>query len=737
MQSILKKVIWACLLIIPFLALYVASGHSLDFVNYGSSGLFFPFISGKNFAFRLLVEIAFFSWIALALQNPSYRLRIRKSPLLIAYGIFMVVLLLADLFGIDPFRSMWSNFERMEGFVGHVHLFAYFVVLSAMLHTATEYGRMFKYFIASNIAVLVFGYGQLLGASGYIFSKLLPSVAAKFSAAFPIHMSENRLDATLGNSAYFAIYCLMFVFIAALLWSQKKDHKHRWFYPTLIVLNLVALFYTGTRGTQIGLLVGGFMTLGLIALFEKGKMRKIIAGMMVATVILVGSIFAFKNTEFIQSSPTLARFANISPNDLTGMSRLSIWKISYEAFKERPILGYGQDNFSYIFASKFTPEKMWMLESWYDRSHDVFFDWLVAAGALGLISYLSLYVIALYLMWRKKNDMPLRERAILTGLLAGYFVHNIFVFDNLISYTMFFALLAYIAFRTGARGEVHEGKAVSAEHMKMFWVPLIAIVFAVSQYYLNYLPFRVNKLLVKGLDVNRLIQTMPFADVVKVQTEAFQKAVALNTLGSTEAREQFLQTTVRMTQINIPDDVPVEDRQASLAAIQGMVNAARAEVERSYEANKDDVRMLSIYGMFYNGIGDGVSAEKMLARAHELAPKKQLVSFDLIRSYLLQGKYDQAYALAKETFDLAPAYGDAAKVYALAAAYDKKWMEARIYLLTKGQTITLDGDILNALVATGQTGIAIELLNELKRANPEYSSQVDAYIKQILAAPKK
>lgn len=737
MQSILKKVVWGCLLIIPFIALYVASGSGLDLLNRGTSGMYFPFISGKNMVFRLLVEVAFFGWVILALKDASYRLNIRKSPLLIAYAVFMTVLLLADIFGVDPFRSIWSNFERMEGFVGHIHLFVYFIVLSAMLRTVSEYGTMFKALIASNIAVLVFGLGQLLGANGYIFSQLLPSVAAKFSAVFPIHMSENRLDATLGNSAYFAIYCLMFIFILALRWSGEKEGKKTWLYPTLIVLNLIALFYTGTRGTQIGLLVGGFMTLGLIAAVEKGKTRKVLVGAIIAVVVVLGSVFAFKDSSFIQSSPTLARFASISPTDLTGMSRLSIWKISYEAFKEKPILGYGQDNFSYIYASKFNPEKMWNLESWYDRSHNVFFDWLVAAGALGLISYLSLYVIALWLMWRKKSDMPFREKAILTGVLVGYFIHNIFVFDNLISYILFFFLLAYIAFRTAARGEVHSGKAVDEDQMNMLYLPLVGILFLATLYVLVYRPYMVNKNLVRGLDINRLIQTMSFADAVKVQQASFEKAIALHTLGSEEAREQYLQTAVRVSQVTIPADVSVEDREKSVQAINSIIAGVRKDIEDSYEAHKNDVRMLSIYGMFYNGIGDGASAEKVLVQAHTIAPLKQLVSFDLVRAYILSGKANEAYTLAQETFDSAPAYSEAAKIYLLSSVYTKKWNEARAHITSKGQTVPFDADVLTALVSTKQITLAIQLLNELKQASPEYTAQVDAYIKQLLAAPSK
>lgn len=739
MQSIVKKIIWACLIIIPFVALYVASGHSLDIINWGTAGLYFPFIAGKNLLFRFLVEIAFFSWVILALKDATYRINIRKSPILLAYGIFMAVLLAADAFGVNPFKSFWSNFERMEGFVGHLHLFGYFVVLSAMVRSAEEYGRLFRAFIVSNVAVLVFAYGQLLGANGYIFSQLLPSVAAKFSAVFPIHMSENRLDATLGNSAYFAIYCLMFIFILALRWSQSRTPGKAFWYPALMLLNLIALFYTGTRGTQIGLLAGGFVTLVLIGWFEKGKARKIIVGTIITCAILVGSVFAFKDSSFIQSSPTLARFASISPNDITGMSRISIWKISYEAWKERPLLGYGQENFIHVFAERFTPEKMWQLEPWYDRSHNVFFDWLVATGIIGLIAHLSLYAVSFFLIWRKKGDMPFNERAILTGALIGYFVHNIFVFDNLLSCILFLFLLAYIAWRTDSRGGVHSGHAIPDDTMKSVYLPLVAIVFLVTFYFLTYRPLVVNKLLVRGIDISRLIQVegMNFAQAVKVQEESFMKAIAMNTLGSEETREQFMQTIARVAQVTIPAEVSAEDRKASVDAINSIVAAGRLTINDSYERYKNDARMLSIYGSFLNTVNDGVAGERILAQAHVIAPKKQLISFDLVRAYLLQNKFVEAYALAWSTYELAPAYPDAMKIYLITSIYANKWNEARTNVASKQGAIPFDPNIISALVNTNQVPLAVQMLREFKAANPAYAGEIDAYISQLLAGQKK
>lgn len=731
-------VVWACLFLIPFIVLHVADGSGKDVISwFTGSGMFFPFISGKNILFRILVEIALAGWAVLALSDSSYRINIKKSPIMIAYGLFIIVLLFADLFGVDREKSMWSNFERMEGFVGHIHFFAYFFVLTVMVRTLAEWQKLWKVFIAANVLILIHAFGQLLGAKGLFFANHFPTAAAWFSSRFQIHMSENRLDATIGNSAYFGIYCLMHFFILAMLWSQSTSPRKQWLYPVLMFLNFVGILYSGTRGTMIGVMVGGLITLGIIAWKGDRKLKKIFAAAILVLIVLVSSIFVFKNSSFVKSSSVLTRIASISPNDITGASRLSMWKISYAAWKERPVLGYGQDNFSYIFARKFLPNNMCNLEPWYDRSHNVFFDWLVAAGALGLITYLSLYGVTLWFMWMRENQMPVAEKAILTGLLAGYFIHNFFVFDNLTSYILFFALLAYITSRTKAGGEPRGAVMFDKETMNLLVVPVIGIILVITFYYLNYRPLLVNKMVIEAMSIVQTDQTKPFADKVKIQQDNFVNAIAMNTLGSIEAREQFLQMAVRMSQIKIPDDLPAGDKQAAVQALNGLLTAATKDIESSYESNKSDVRMLTIYGMFFNGTGNSTSAEKVLKDARELAPNKQLIAYDLIRAYLIQKKFDEAYALGRQTYDLSITCTDALKWMMISGAYDGKYKEAKAHANSKGQDVAFDADVLGGVVSAGQVGVAIEILNEAKKSNPAIAAQVDEYIKQLLAMPKK
>lgn len=119
MKDILRGVVLTGIFIIPFLPLVVADS------------LFFPFITGKNFAFRIIVEIIFASWIVLAFLDRSYRPKF--SWIMGAFIWFIGVMFVANLLGESPHKSMWSNYERMEGFVSIAHLLL--LLCSSWIHS--------------------------------------------------------------------------------------------------------------------------------------------------------------------------------------------------------------------------------------------------------------------------------------------------------------------------------------------------------------------------------------------------------------------------------------------------------------------------------------------------------------------------------------------------------------------------------------------------------------------------
>ena len=83
-------------------------------------GFYFPFVTFKNFSFRLIVEIQVLLWFFLALKNKTFLPRF-SGPHFSVF-IFIFIIASADFFGIDPFKSYLGNFERMDGFINHLHL---------------------------------------------------------------------------------------------------------------------------------------------------------------------------------------------------------------------------------------------------------------------------------------------------------------------------------------------------------------------------------------------------------------------------------------------------------------------------------------------------------------------------------------------------------------------------------------------------------------------------------------
>src|SRR3989344_6076561 len=129
LKKILKSIIYSGLFAVCFVPLAIADGHSL--ISFFLPGLLFPFITGKVFLFRILVEIIFSAWLILILYDRSYLPK--KSLILWSLVGFLGVITLSDISGVNPWKSIWSNFERMEGLVTHIHLFLFFLVASTML----------------------------------------------------------------------------------------------------------------------------------------------------------------------------------------------------------------------------------------------------------------------------------------------------------------------------------------------------------------------------------------------------------------------------------------------------------------------------------------------------------------------------------------------------------------------------------------------------------------------------
>ena len=629
MENTLRYIVLAGIFALPFIVFIVAQS------------LFFPFITGKNFAFRILVEVIAGAWLALVLINPAYRPK--RSALLGAFALFVVVVALADALGVYPFKSFWSNYERMDGWITLVHLFLYFVVASSALNTEKLWRAFWHVSLAVSAVVGVYGLLQLAGVA---------SLNPGFSSAA-------RIDATLGNPIYLAAYMLFNIGIAAALWARAWQESlsggRLWpslLYGGIIAFDASALFLTGTRGAMLGL-VAGVLVAALAVALSSREGRRAAALALAGVLLLGGGFFLSREQSWIQRVPSLQRLATISLDDSTTKARFYNWGMAWQGVKERPILGWGQENYAIVFDKYYDP-RMYAQEQWFDRVHNIVFDWLVAAGFVGLLSYLSLFAAALWLLWRRgKPAFSALESSILTGLLAAYFFQNLFVFDNITSYLLFASVLAYVAWRASS-----DNPAVLLPSIPLKLAPAAAGLAVVlvwgAAWYVNARPLAANRALLKGL--------APQQEGLQKNLAYFKESISYGTLGTQEAREQLTQAAAQIIRI---EGVPAEVKQDFL-------NTAAREMALQAQSSPLDARFPLFLGALLGASGNYAEAIVALEEAHALSPGKQTILFELASNMLARGDAASAFATYKKAFDLEPDFADARILYAAAAIRAKE-----------------------------------------------------------------
>ena len=713
--------------IIPFIPLYV------------STVLFFPYITGKAFVFRIIVEVIFSAWIFLAIFYEEYSPK--KSPLLIAVSIFISAVVLATIFSVNPYKSFWSNFERMEGLVTYLHLFAYFLVLGQVFKKQ-DWNIFFNLFVISGILESIYAWFQRFG----YFS----SIQGGFG----------RPDGTIGNPTYLAAYLIFILFFCLWLLFNSRNSAGKFFYGLSAFFVLATIYLTASRGP--GLAVIGSAILGIILYLalntdkEAVKKYKSFALILLSIFILVpGGIWLARNTDFVKNNLALSRLTSLSLSERTVASRFVIWRMGLEGFMEHPILGWGPDNYELVFA-KYFKSALWRQESWFDRSHNIVLDWLINAGILGLVSYLSIFGAAFYLLWKvhKKNIFSLENALLIAMLFLAYFFQNLFVFDNLATYLSFFGVLAFIHSSQGAGGEekLKSGSSKFFGDTEQSWflatgllaAPLLAII-----YFVNLQPLFANLSLLEALKIQGSDSQGAFNE--------YQKALSYNTLGNKEIREQLTRFAIMA---GSAPELAVNFKDLAL-------RTAITEDQKSVLENPLDPRAYIFLGSIFNSVGLFDQALAVFNKAVELSPKKQQIYFELADVYFRKGDSASAVNILEKSFNLDPEFNQARMNLAIAYIISNQQSKAdellkeyygtvevedqllvqvyskikdyrrlagvwRTFVKTHPDNIGYWKNLSGAYLLAGERKMAIAAINEAIILNPGFKAEGEVLIRDIL-----
>jgi tetratricopeptide (TPR) repeat protein len=437
------------------------------------------------------------------------------------------------------------------------------------------------------------------------------------------------------------------------------------------------------------------------------------------------------------------------------MSRFTtIWPMAINGGLERPITGWGQENFSYVFNANYNPA-MHSQEQWFDRAHNQFLDWFVAGGVPAFALYLSFFVLAALVVLRS-SALSVPEQAALLGLLVAYGFNNLFVFDNIMSVIYFWLILAFVHSLSAQRLPrfMFLSKPMSDQGIAIV-APVATIVVLAGVWMLNAPGLTRAQELIHAINTS----TETGSKDPKENLASFKIALAQGALGKQETVEQlyqFASNTIAPNTALAPD------------LKQQYYDLARAAGEELMAERKNDARLELFAGVFYSQFGQYSEAIAALNKSLEHSPNKQQILFQIGLINIQRGDAAAALPALKQAFDLAPEYKESRMFYALGLYVTNQKAEADKLLTDGFGTVIFDDDRLlqiytntkqldrvvaiwqgraekdpqntekilglaSAYFAAGNTAATIAELQKISVVNPALAAQMQTLISQIQA----
>ena len=413
----------------------------------------FPFVVGKALYSRTIIEVVFALWVLLALRHPAHRPP--RSPLLLLLGAALGVALLTAFLGANPQHSLWSSYERMQGVLDSAHWFAFAVVLASVLRTMRHWRILLNLNLAASLAMALLAVAEGL----------------ELQDASWLDWRKAKVTATLGNEAFLSTYVLLNILIALgfLLHSfvrkaappvpSKAAARRRlavWsgrlFWAGTVVLNLWAFSLTGVRGGLLGLLAGFGFVLCMGVFFSQARLARLaitfisfLAGVGVTLMVILflqPGVFA-PDAKF--SNPFLDSLVN-PIHRRTVDTRQAIWSAAVKGIAERPLVGWGPENFDLVFGRYVRTDRIDLPV--HDRAHNQLLELATTQGLLGVLPYLGIWLFAFYAVVRVAGSLGAGERIpilFVGAALVAHFVQSQTSVNSSVAILQCMLLLALVA----------------------------------------------------------------------------------------------------------------------------------------------------------------------------------------------------------------------------------------------------------------------------------------------------
>jgi len=416
--------------------------------------------SGRALLTMLLVEILAII-LGFVLFKKNLTIKIYKSPIIIALGVYLLAVIVSSFFGVDPGASMWSKAPRISGIFYLIHLAFFLLSLLMIIWNDKTKEKLIKILLISTGIYSVFA---LMGPEGFKW----------------IYASKEWDGFTFGNSSFAGMYLFATFMLSIYYVLTRKIRKwYHYLIPFVFLINPSILNaklwfgkanissnplgFIGEAQASTYAIIGSALALICVYFISKVKNSKTrkqitIIGAVVGSIVITFAIFSLLNPNGFIHKKYLSQSSGARP---------IVWQLAREAIKEKPIFGWGMDNFDRAFEAHYDNrllEQKNGAEAWFDRAHNIIIDQKVDTGYVGLITYLAIYATIIVSMIYVIIKSKIREDQILGVILGIYFVFHLAelqtAFDTVISYPILALMsgFAIMIFHRTYTSEVGEAK---------------------------------------------------------------------------------------------------------------------------------------------------------------------------------------------------------------------------------------------------------------------------------------
>lgn len=431
--------------------------------------------SAKSIVFQMIVEITFLFYVCLCLVNRNYIPKRLALPATVA--LFLVVEIVASVLGINFFRSFFGSIWWGDGIVFQLHLLVFLIIITSVFKEKEEWIRLLK------VSVVV----SALSSLAAVIQKL--GINRIYGTEVP-----GRVSGTLVSPGFFGNYIALSIFLTLFIALREKRKLMKILWYSLLALHSWALIFSKMKGAWAAVLAGFFIlfVFEAVGIIKNRKLlshpRKIVF-VAVAFLLLVSvgifSVFYYKDTN------DFARRAYIIISFQLDDSRKAYWGNAVEALKDRPLLGWGNDSFAYIW-QKYSSGSDFAHEISVDKPHNKFLEILVSSGILGLLTFGLVFAHLFHRIFSYRgenhfNDLSKnRLKAIFTAFLVCYLIGNFFLFDSVPSYILLFVVVGFVN-NNFAKKTVVEATSIPAKLSFTKLAVVFSVVFPLAfiMYHLN------------------------------------------------------------------------------------------------------------------------------------------------------------------------------------------------------------------------------------------------------------